>query len=139
MVITISCIPNYWRNFWHQSENRTSLVFTIFCLKYNDFQVSNHNTIFDGYHIFVWSEFELHPSDLDHLMLLASHVFLFNKKSAEIGEESTHVHGLLKYNFLVFFDWPSNKFKRLEPRSKKDTCNFQLCSFVIDLWNLVKN
>ena len=59
MVITISCIPNYWRNFCHQSENRTSLVFTIFCLKYSDFQVSNCNTISDGYYIFVRSEFEL--------------------------------------------------------------------------------
>ena len=49
------------------------------------------------------------PLDLDHSMFLASHVFLFNKKSTEVGQESTDVHGLLKYNFLVFFDWPSNK------------------------------
>ena len=79
------------------------------------------------------------PLDLDYSMFLANHVFLFNKKSAEVGKKGTHVNGLLKYNFLVFFDWPSNKFKRLEPISKKDTCNIQLCSFVVDLWNLVKN
>ena len=66
------------------------------------------------------------PLDLDYSMFLANHVFLFNKKSAEIGEESTHVHGLLKYNFLVFFDWSSNKFKCLEPRSRKDTCNLPI-------------
>ena len=65
------------------------------------------------------------PLDLDYSMFLANHVFLFNKKSAEVGEEGTHVNGLLKYNFLVFFDWPSNKFKCLEPRRGK------ICLFVI--------
>ena len=125
MVITISCIPNCYRNFWHQSENRTSLVFTTFCLKYNDFQVSNYNTILDGYHIFVRSEFEL-PSLLTLIIqfFLASHVFLLHKKAAEVGKECAHVHSLLKYHFLVFFDWSSNKFKRLEPRSRKDICNY---------------
>ena len=60
------------------------------------------------------------PLDLEYSMFLANHVFLFNKKSAEVGEEGTHVNGLLKYNFLVFFDWPSDKFKSLEPRRKKN-------------------
>ena len=44
---------------------------------------------------------------------------LFNKKAAEIGEESTDVDSFLNDTFLIFFEWSSNKFECLEPRKKK--------------------